>query len=530
MAESTSQRPNSVKGMKVSRAVRSDAQAALFDYLHYTRGFNFPDAEHISKNSPFFLEKLISKVENEEDVSRALSRLFRYQPINEFEPFFESLGLSPDEITLLLPRNLMFLSDNHVLLGNHRVLCRFGIPRSNIGKIYKEATEIFEYDEGVLDRKLIAFEKMGLSRSMTIQLVICFPTLLVGDVNNELLQVIKRVKEIGILNEWVGRYLSNGHSYDWSRILRTTHFITEIGYNETQMGDLLKANPAFLFEGSGRCTYVLVVQFVKLGLEMDEIRSVLLKYPKILSLKYAKRLWKAMYFLFQIGMETDAIARIISDHIELLGSNFIKSPETVLKHFKGDKRCLCQTILDDPLNLFRLASKSQVKIIKQTGRRVPSDKTPFLLMLGYAENSEEMTKAMKVFRGRGDELQERFDCLVNAGLDCNAVVGMVKKVPSLLNQRKDVIERKLESLKNNLGYPVESVVSFPSFLCYDMNRISLRFSMFGWLREKGMAKPKVSPTTLLVCSDVRFVKYYVDVHPEGPAMWESLKKSHYATS
>nr|GLL30025.1 transcription termination factor MTEF18, mitochondrial [Ipomoea trifida] len=132
-----------------------------------------------------------------------------------------------------------------------------------------------------------------------------------------------------------------------------------------------------------------------------------------------------------------------------------------------------------------------------------------------------------MFRGRGDQLQERFDCLVEAGLDCNVVVSMVKKAPTLLNQTKDVLEKKLGSLEKHLGYPMESILSFPSYLCYDMDRINLRFSMYAWLKEKGVAKPMLSLSTLLACSDARFVKYFVDVHPEGPAMWETLKKVYH---
>nr|GLL33944.1 transcription termination factor MTEF18, mitochondrial [Ipomoea trifida] len=530
--ESTSQTPSSLNSIKISRVARSDAQAALFEYLHYTRGFNFVDAEHISKSSPCFLQKLLLKVENEEDVSRALSRFLRYHPINEFEPFFESLGLSPDEIVLLLPRNLMYLTDNHLLLDNYHVLSSYGIPRSNIGKIYKEAIEIFQYGDGVLNKQLMACEKLGLSRSTVIKLVSCSPTVLVGDVNNELFEVIEKFKKMGFGNDWIGSYLSSEHSCNWSRILRTTLFLSEVGYNEPQMGTLFKANPALLFEGSGKCAYVLVAQLVKLGLDMGEIHSLLLEYPEILSLKCTKRFWKAMNFLFEIGMETKDIAKIVSRHIELLGSNSLKRPKTVLKYFKGDRRHLCQSIMEDPLNLFRLASKSEIKSIEQTAFRNPatsSEKTAFLLKLGYVENSDEMTKALKMFRGRGDQLQERFDCLVEAGLDCNIVVSMVKKAPTLLNQTKDVLEKKLGSLKKHLGYPVESILSFPSYLCYDMDRINLRFSMYAWLKEKGVAKPMLSLSTLLACSDARFMKYFVDVHPDGPAMWETLKKVYQAS-
>ncbi|GMY37941.1 transcription termination factor MTEF18, mitochondrial [Fagus crenata] len=93
----------------------------------------------------------------------------------------------------------------------------------------------------------------------------------------------------------------------------------------------------------------------------------------------------------------------------------------------------------------------------------------------------------------------------------------------VLNQTKDVIEKKIDCLRNYLACPLESVVAFPAYLCYDMERISPRFSTYVWLRERGAAKPTLSLSTLLACSDARFVRYFVDVHPEGPAMWEKIK-------
>ncbi|KAK4420998.1 Transcription termination factor MTEF18, mitochondrial [Sesamum alatum] len=165
----------------IPRHAKSDAQAALFDYLHCTRGLSFLDAEHISKNSPRFLGDLIARVEKEQDVSRALSRFLRYHPINEFEPFFESLGLSPTEFQSLLPRGLIFLNDDQVLLDNYHTLSDYGVPRSQIGRMYKEVNEIFRYEFGVLDRKLRVYEQLGLGRSIVIKLVTCCPLLLAGE-------------------------------------------------------------------------------------------------------------------------------------------------------------------------------------------------------------------------------------------------------------------------------------------------------------------------------------------------------------
>lgn len=512
--------------VKVSRVAKTDAQIALFDYLHCTRGFTFMDAEHISKNSPNFLQDLISKVESEQDVSRALSKFFRYHPINEFEPFLESLGLSQTQSTSLVPRDLIYLSDDQVLLHNYQVLCDYGIPRSKIGRMYMEANEIFKYEPGVLDMKLRAYEQLDLSRSTVIKLVTCSPQLLVGDVNNALIGVVEKLKELGFESDWIGGYLSSKNVYNWNRMLDTMRFLCEVGYSGSQMGILFKTNPALLFEGSGKQVYVLVGGLLKLGFDRNGVYSLFLKNPQILSFKCAKNFWKAVHFLFEIRMKPDNIAKIVCSHMNLLISHSLKGPKTVLKNFSGDRHALRQTIENDPLKLFSLASKSDIHHSDAASKN-PSkylEKTEFLLRIGYVENSDEMAKALKRFRGRGDHLQERFDCLVQAGLDYNVVSSMVKQAPTTLNQMKDVLEKKIDCLKNYLGYPVSSIVAFPSYLCYDIERINLRFSMYAWLREKGAAKPMLSVSTLLACSDARFVRYFVNIHPEGPAMWENLKK------
>ncbi|RVW81870.1 Transcription termination factor MTEF18, mitochondrial [Vitis vinifera] len=291
----------------------------VFALRYNNLDFHLTDAEHMSKNSPHFLQKLLSKVENEQDVARSLSKFLRYNPINEFEPFFESLE-------------------------NYHVLCDYGIARSSIGRMYKEVQAIFRYELGLLGSKVRAYEGLGLSRSTVIKLVSCCPWLLVGGVNSQFVMVLKRVKGLGFESDWIGGYLSG------------------------------KAHT--------------------------------------------------------IG-----------------------------------KECMIQLIFLRKWDIVR--SKW----------------------------------------GRGDQLQERFDCLVQAGLDCNVVSNMIKQAPSVLNQTKYVIEKKIDCLRNCLGYPLQSVVAFPSYLCYDIERINLRFSMYVWLRDKGAAKSNLSLSTILACSDARFVKY-----------------------
>lgn len=511
---------------RVSRLARTEAQNVLFDYLHYTRGFTFTDAEHISKNCPHFLQNLLSKIDNEEDVARSLTKFLRYHPVNEYEPFLESLGLRPSELPKLLPRHLMYLSDDHVMLENFHVLCDYGIPRSKMGKMYMGTKEIFGYEYGILAFRLRAYETLGLSRPTVIKLVSCCPSLLIGGVNSEFVKVLERLKRLGIENNWIGGFLSGKSTYNWNRMLDTVDFLDKVGYSEVQMRCLFLSNPALLFEGSGKTVYLLFCRLLKLGLSMNGICTMFTHNPQILSCKSVKNLLHAVNFLLEIGMGIEDIASIICTHIRLLGLLTLKGPKTVCRDLKVRRDVLCEIIKEDPLKLFALASKSKIKNSEQASSHCPSkhlEKTTFLVRLGYMENSDEMTKALKQFRGRGDQLQERFDCLVEAGLDCNVVANIVKQAPMVLNQTKVMIEKKIDCLKNYLGYPLESVEAFPAYLCYDMERIRQRLSMYVWVRERGAVKPTLSLSTLLACSDARFVRYFVNVHPEGPAMWESMK-------
>ncbi|KAJ6671912.1 MITOCHONDRIAL TRANSCRIPTION TERMINATION FACTOR FAMILY PROTEIN [Salix viminalis] len=461
------QSPVILHSTRISRVARTDAQRVLFDYLHCTRNFDFNDAEHISKNSPHFIENLLTKIDNDKDVVRSLNKFLRYNPINEFEPFFESLGLRPSEVPLVLPPHLMYLGDNDMLLENFHVLCNYGIPRSKIGRI----------------------------KTTVVKLVSCCPSLLIGGVDREFVNVLGRLNRAGLKNDLIGGYLSAKESYDWKRLIDTIDFLDKVGYSEEQFHDLLKTNPVLVFEGSGKKVYLLFGQLVKLGLKVNGIYSLFTQYPQILSAKRVKNLLRGIHILLGIGMGVEDIANIISTQMERLCSTALKGPKL-----------------------------KAAKYYPPGGPTNKLEKTAFLLRLGYVENSDEMARALKMFRGRGDQLQERFDCLVQAGLDYNVVSSFIKQAPMVLNQTKDVIEKKIACL-TNLGCSIDSLVAFPSYLCYDMERINLRFRMYIWLREKGSAKPKLSLSTILACSDVRFIKYFVDVHPEGPAMWESLRNT-----
>ncbi|CAL5190269.1 unnamed protein product [Lathyrus oleraceus] len=523
--------PSPSPSIRIQRCTRIHAQCALFDYLHYTRRYTLVDADFIAKNSPCFINSLISKVrvnERDDDFGWAIRRYLMHHPINEFEPFLESIGVKQSELKLLLPKDLFFLGgDDSVLVDNFHVLFNYGIPRNRMGKIYKEAREVFGYGSGVLSKKFESYESLGLSKSSLVQLFVCCPLLLVGDeVDSQFVVVLDWLKRIGIETGWFVSCMSPKRTYRWKTIIDSIELFHQGGYSEKQMYDLFKADPKLLLEGLGKKAFLVIGRLIKLGLGVNEICSCFREHPDMLSSPRMENLMLVIAFLYNIRMEQDAIAHVLYNHMHILNRHSIKGYKTVSKELGVGKASLCQMIQDDPLEFFGLAlrrrQKKNLNDFKYDPRRY-LEKTNFLRKLGYTDNTEEMEIAMKMFGGRGDKLLERFNCLVEAGLEYNTVVEMVKQIPAILIVRKTALQKKIDFLKNTLGYPIECLVGYPKYLFRDLDTIYARFAMYEWLKKRNARIDcELCLSTIVSTSEKQFLKLIVNAHPEGPTAWQTI--------
>uniref|UniRef100_A0A0D3H263 Uncharacterized protein n=1 Tax=Oryza barthii TaxID=65489 RepID=A0A0D3H263_9ORYZ len=421
-----------VKQMRRRRDTRI-AQKAFMEYLHVTRGICFSDAEHMSKRSPIFISKLLEKVKDaakepteegeevpfrskvkkremrDERVSKALVRLFNFHPINEFEPFFESIGIAPGEYEPLLPRDLMFLNDDETMLDNFRVLCNYGIARTKIGRIYRDATEVFSFGHGVLASKLKALEDQGLSKTSVIKLVMSSPVILVRDPNVEL-KILRWLDDVGIQRDWLGRFLSVKKSYNWGKMVQVPQFFSDLGFTN----------------------------------EVDN---------------FTRNLRRGIFFLAEIGVSEEDIKKFVVSNGSILGSVQLKKPNSIMTHLSVGKKRLCRMVMEDPQLLMKFSLGAKVSRIPKVDLHEASfkEKVKFLQNLGFMEGSERMTRGLKAFRGKGDELKDRYDFLVKTGLDPEHVVQMITMAPHVLNQKIHVLESKISFLVNDMGYPLSTL-------------------------------------------------------------------------
>lgn len=429
---------------------------------------------------------------------------------------------------------MIFLNDDPLLMDNYHTLCNYGVPRTNMGKIFKQAPQVFRYEHGVLSSKLKAYENLGVSPSTLVDAVAVSPSLLVGDLNLAFVKVVEKLKHLvekgGGGGGWIEWHLLDGGCCNWGLLLELLCLLSEVGFSEDQMGDIVCKHPYVVFEESGGRTLSMIALLVKFGLSVDQIALVFLDFPGIPVGKFYANLRQCLLFLTEIEMQPEEIGRIFQSHTLLLGSSTLKTTRSLLCGLNVGKKRLCRMLQENPQEIenWVLGRKVQplVSLREMGEEKSKTLKTEFLRSLGYEENSEEMKWAFKVFRGKGAELQERFDFIVKAGLDCEDVRKMVRVSPQILNQTTERINMKIEYIVNE-GYPISDLVSFPSFLSYTPQRVKLRLSMYNWLKDHGVADPGLALSTVIACREKIFIQQYVNRHSSGLQVWQDLKKEFY---
>ncbi|KAL5059443.1 hypothetical protein RYX36_031047 [Vicia faba] len=518
-----------------SKSTIKEAQSALLDYLHSTRSLQFLDADNMCKNSPFFIQTLVEKtLKNEKLVNpkRLISRYLRYHPINEFEPFFESLGLKPSEYAPLLPRDLIFLNDDPVMMENYHTLCNYGVPRSKMGKIFKQAPEVFRFENGVLGLKIKGYEKMGVSYAVLVNAVAVSPGILVGDVNDDFVEVVDMLKDVvakggDVDSGWIKWQFLDEGSCNWGLMRELLCLLSDAGLSKEELAEIIRCSPCIVFEESGGRTLSMIGFLTKFGLSVNQIALVFLEFPQIRMVKFLANLRMCFQLLAEIDMEAAEIGKIFQSHTLFIGSYTLKTTKSLLGCLNVGKKRLSAIVQENPHEMKNWILGRRVKplvsIREEEEEKSKAGKTEFLLRLGYVENSKQMNTAFKMFRGKGAELQERFDFIVSAGLTRDDVCSMIRVSPQILNQTTDRVKMKIEFLKK-IGYSVSDLVSFPSYLSYKSLRVKRRLSMYYWLIDNGAVEPGLALSTIIACTDRIFLQSYVNRHPSGLQVWEDLQK------
>jgi hypothetical protein len=309
-------------------------------------------------------------------------------------------------------------------------------------------------------------------------------------------------------------------------MVKVPQFFANLGFSKEVISRLVRKNPDFLLDGSGKMLFAVVLMMLKAGAGKKELFDLFMDFPDVSLVKFSSNIRRGMFVLAEIGISNEDINNFIVSHGSMLGSAPVKKPNTILTDLNAGKKHMHKLIMEDPKLLMTYTLGAKLSKLPKYDPFEDSfnAKKKFLKSIGFVEGSEDMRKAFKLFRGKGDELQHRFNFLVNTGLDPEDVVRMIKVAPQILNQRIDVLKSKISYLLNGSGYPLSDLVIFPAFLSFTIERTKVRILMYNWLLEKGVVTPQLALSTVLACSDKLFMTYFVKKHPMGPEILENYKR------
>ncbi|URD84816.1 mTERF [Musa troglodytarum] len=455
--------PPRLKNLRYHYRARAlaEAQRFLTDYLHCTGSLPFSHAESIASNSPFTLSDLVSQLPLPPDavaadVKVALGRFLAYRPINEFEFFFESIGLPPSSSPAAASYRSIFLSDETRLLASVSALVHFGFPWTKLGLLYREEPSIFSSGPDCLVARLRALEARGFYRVCVIGICLAFPSALSADAEpggemdllfrdlktvfvdfslagcvtendvDVFLQVSRRIRVFydlgsrkGTMGELMGRNREIFVTVDEAVIAKKLKYLINLGMEEQKVGPFILGCPDLLGFDLENPSVAMPEYLNHVGLDKNEVTSLSQRYPYVMG---KNKLGNLPGMMRAMDLHSWFLSRILDGNYHYLSSSFVSAAPH-----------------DTAIESGFLQALDRVKRLKM--EQFVDNKLEFLLGIGFGEN-EITVRMLSLINGTKNHLQERFDRLLGMGIEYSMLCRMVSGTPKLLNRSNGMLQKK----------------------------------------------------------------------------------------
>ncbi|GMN56388.1 hypothetical protein TIFTF001_025505 [Ficus carica] len=525
---------NYVSGTIYKTRALVQAQKALTDYLHSTRGLPFIFADQIAANSLFSLSNLIRKIHfSAFTFSDAFQTLLRYHPINEFEFFLESIGINHDEVPFFLPKNKFFFSEDSNVLDASLALIQYGFPWNKLGVLYKEEVSIFSLSANELTERLNGFKEwFGFDNNLcVVGVCLAFPYLLSreGELGSDLDAVFGNLKRVFV--DFDMRNCVEGNVDAWYEVCCKVRVLYDLDCEKGKVGELMCRRKELFLECPKEVLVRKVGYFGEFGFGKEALGLFLLHNPEILNLDIETRVISVLGLLKHFGMDTKELRCVSRKYPYVLGRNRMENLPGVMKALDLQEWCLDKIRSSNGQLLATYVigcpdediNKEFVDGLKSIdSSRFPNhtmNKLDFLKRIGFGENALTM-KALNILCGSSSELQSRFDFLLSKGIVHSKLCLMIKTRPKILSQHPERLEQKLNFWREELGSSLQNLYKFPAFLSFDLeNRTKPRYYFYVWLRKTGLYTKKYAISCMLYPSEKQFIQRLFEIHPAAPKQY-----------
>ncbi|XP_010531292.1 PREDICTED: transcription termination factor MTEF18, mitochondrial [Tarenaya hassleriana] len=524
---SSATKPRRVPSKYKSLAI-GQAQQAITDYLHSTRSLSYTFAEHIAKNAAISIQNLISKLDfSVTTFSKSIRKHLSYHPINEFEFFFESIGIEYSEVNEFLPPNKFFFSEDRSVLDAACTLSGFGFPWNRLGKLYEEESSIFRQSPDEITSRLLNLKDHGFSTFAVIGICLAIPRALLGGEESRCLSVnLKRLFEEFDTEDFVEENVDS-----WFALCSKFKVFYHLGGNDKEMWELIGRHKPLFMEHPEEVLIQKTEFFCRFGVRKVDVALLILKCPEIMSFDLETPVVSVAGILKHFGLSEDELLVVSRDYPYVFGRNKMANLPHVMRALdlhdwifdrlrNGNHHFLASYSLNNPDEDIIGEYRERLEEIQRS--RTPTHtmhKLDFLHGIGFGENALTL-KVLQHAHGSSTELTDRFRSLLDGGIRFSKLCMLIRLAPKILNQKPGSIEDKLRFLRGEMGASMDYLDVFPAFLCFDLEyRIKPRFRFHEWLLEKKLCSRSYSIASMVATSEKAFIARLYGLHPAIPKQW-----------
>lgn len=463
--------------------------------------------------------------------SHNFEKFLRYHPVNEFEYFFESIGITQKEISGFLPPNKFFFAEDGTILNAAGALSACGFPWNKLGILYKADASIFDEDPDDLSRRFYGFKDYGFRSIHVIGICLAFPSVLggkgyLGVQAGALFEDMKRV----FADFDLGSFMEENVDA-WYGVCRKIRLFYDFGCEKGKIGELLGKNRNIFLKYPEEVLFRKIDFFCRLNVRKADIGLLLLKCPEILSFDLETPVISVMDFLKHFRLDSQKLRSVARMHPYVFGRHNMANLPHVMRALNlhdwffgmmqnGNHHLLGNYVLSPPdKDLDKDYIDGLEKVHNSRTRFHTINKLNFLHGIGYGENHLTM-KILEHMHGTSSELQERFDCLLCLGIEFSKLCTIISFTPKVLNQSPQILEKKVNFLVQEMGLSLQYLDVFPAYVCFNLeNRIKPRYRCHLWMAENGLCTKDYSLASMIATSDKTFINRLYGIHPAIPKMW-----------
>lgn len=423
-----------------------------------------------------------------------------------------------------------------------RVLNEFGFPWDKLGVLYVESGCVFGWSASELKGMLCGFKRYGFCNVQVVGICLAFPFVFDGQKGAEVDSLFGDLRvlfgELG-LAEWVE---GKGNSVeDWHGVCRKIRVFYDLNGGKKNIVELIGGGMnngngvgvgvgVIVEHGEGELVRA-VEYFCRFGAKKEDVARLILEGEELLGLDLETRVVDVLKLLKHFGMSSNGVEDVRKGYAHVLGTVKMRNLPNVMRAL-GLHEWFFDKIKDGNHGLLVSYVASCPNVGRDKGyvlhlKAIQMSRTPthnmskldFLHSIGFGENALTMDVFTKMHGTRG-QLQKRFDCLLRFGIEFNKVCKMIMVHPKILSQNPESLEQKINFFCQEMGQSVEGLVTFPAFLCFDLeNRIKPRYRFHRWVVEKSLSSKNYSIASIVATSNRNFVARAFRIHPAAPKHW-----------